>query len=91
MPIKVLVPTPLQKFTKNQPFLHCSAGTIAELLDSLEADCPGIKGSLCDESGIPRRFVNFYLNDEDIRFLQGTATVLTDGDVVSIVPAIAGG
>jgi molybdopterin converting factor small subunit len=91
MAVKVLIPTPLQKLTKDQATVECEGGTIAELLDSLEHNCPGIKERLCDESGKLRRFVNFYLNSEDIRFLDGEATELADGDEVSIVPAIAGG
>lgn len=91
MSIKVLVPTPLQKFTNNQATLECSGSSIAELLDSLEQNCPGIKERLCDESGKPRRFLNLYVNSEDIRFLDGTSTPLKDGDEVSIVPAVAGG
>jgi sulfur-carrier protein len=91
MAVKVLIPTPLQKLTKDQATVECEGATIAELLDSLEQNCPGIKERLCDESGKLRRFVNFYLNSEDIRFLAGEATELADGDEVSIVPAIAGG
>jgi sulfur-carrier protein len=91
MAVKVLIPTPLQKLTKDQATVECDGTTIAELLDSLEQNCPGIKERLCDESGKLRRFVNFYLNSEDIRFLDGEATELADGDEVSIVPAIAGG
>ena len=91
MTIKVLIPTPLQKFTKEQATIECSANNVQELIDALEADCPGIKARLCDEEGIPRRFLNFYVNAEDIRFLQNTETPLKDGDEVSIVPAVAGG
>ena len=91
MSVKVLVPTPLQKFTNDQATLECSANNVAELLDSLEQSCPGIKSRLCDEEGKPRRFLNFYVNSEDIRFLEGTETPLKDGDEVSIVPAVAGG
>jgi sulfur-carrier protein len=91
MSIKVLVPTALQKFTNNQATLECSGNNIAELFDSLEQACPGIKARLCDEQGQPRRFLNLYVNSEDIRFLDGTATSLKDGDEVSIVPAVAGG
>lgn len=91
MAVKVLVPTALQKFTNNQATLECSGNSIAELLDSLEAAFPGIKGSLCDEQGKLRRFLNLYVNSEDIRFLEGTETPLKDGDEVSIVPAVAGG
>jgi sulfur-carrier protein len=91
MAIKVLVPTALQKFTNNQATLECSGTSITELLSSIEQACPGIKERLCDESGQPRRFLNFYVNSEDIRFLDGTSTPLKDGDEVSIVPAVAGG
>lgn len=91
MAVKVLIPTPLQKFTNDQATLECTGSNVAELLDSLEDSCPGIKGRLCDEEGKPRRFLNFYVNSEDIRFLEGTSTALKDGDEVSIVPAVAGG
>jgi sulfur-carrier protein len=91
MAVKVLIPTPLQKLTNNQPEVHCEASTINELLNSLEQSCPGIKARLCDEQGELRRFVNFYVNSEDIRFLDGANTSIQDGDEVSIIPAIAGG
>lgn len=91
MSIKVLIPTPLQKLTNNQATVECTADTVEGLLESLETSCPGIKARLCDNNGELRRFVNFYVNSEDIRFLQGAATPLSDGDEVSIIPAIAGG
>jgi MoaD family protein len=91
MAVKVLIPTPLQKLTNDQAIIECQGSTIAELLDSLETNCPGIKGRLCENNGELRRFVNFYVNSEDIRFLQGAETPLSDGDEVSIIPAIAGG
>jgi molybdopterin converting factor small subunit len=91
MAVKVLIPTALQKFTNDQATLECTGNNLAELLDSLEDSCPGIKGRLCDDEGKPRRFLNFYVNSEDIRFLEGTDTTLKDGDEVSIVPAVAGG
>jgi molybdopterin converting factor small subunit len=91
MAIKVLIPTPLQKLTNNQAVLDCEGNNIQELLNSLDSSCPGLKARLCDETGELRRFVNFYVNSEDIRFLDGANTVLNDGDEVSIVPAIAGG
>ncbi|MGB3311004.1 MAG: MoaD/ThiS family protein [Nodosilinea sp.] len=91
MAVKVLIPTPLQKFTNNQAALECSGGNIVELLNDLETSCPGIKARLCDDAGELRRFVNFYVNSEDIRFLDGKETALSDGDEVSIVPAVAGG
>ncbi len=91
MAVKVLIPTALQKFTRDRATIDCDGKNIAELLDALEASCPGVKARLCDESGQLRRFLNFYVNDEDIRFLDNTNTPLKDGDQVSIVPAVAGG
>lgn len=91
MSVKVLIPTPLQKLTQDQATVECDGSTITELLESLEQNCPGIKARLCDDKGDLRRFVNFYVNSEDIRFLDGTNTALADGDEVSIIPAIAGG
>ncbi len=91
MAIKVLIPTPLQKLTQNQATVECDATNISELLNSLEQNCPGIKERICDQDGKLRRFVNFYVNNEDIRFLEGQSTSLSDGDEVSIIPAIAGG
>lgn len=91
MSVTVLIPTPLQKFTGDRAKLDCDASSISELIDALEGSCPGIKARLCDEQGKPRRFLNFYVNSEDIRFLQNTDTTLNDGDEVSIVPAVAGG
>lgn len=91
MPVKVRIPTPLQKVTKNQPEVAVSAKNVKELLENLERQFPGIRDRLCDESGRVRRFVNIYLNEEDIRFLKQESTPLKDGDEISIVPAIAGG
>ncbi|TAE60448.1 MAG: MoaD/ThiS family protein [Nostocales cyanobacterium] len=91
MAVKVLIPTALQKYTNNQATLECSGSNVSELLDSLETACPGIKERICDEAGKPRRFLNIYVNSEDIRFLENTETALNDGDEVSIVPAVAGG
>jgi sulfur-carrier protein len=91
MAVKVLIPTTLQKFANDQATIECTAGNVSELIDSLDKTCPGIKGRLCDDEGKPRRFLNFYVNSEDIRFLDGTKTALNDGDEVSIVPAVAGG
>lgn len=91
MAVKVLIPTPLQKLTRDQATVECDGNNIVELLESLEQNCPGIKARLCDDKGELRRFVNFYVNNEDIRFLQGAETPLQSGDEVSIIPAIAGG
>jgi sulfur-carrier protein len=91
MSIKVLIPTPLQKFVGDKATLECEAGSITQLIEALETQHPGIKARLCDDTGKLRRFVNFYLNSEDIRFMENESTELSDGDEVSIVPAIAGG
>ncbi|HBE18880.1 MAG TPA: molybdopterin synthase sulfur carrier subunit [Cyanobacteria bacterium UBA11149] len=91
MAVKVLIPTTLQKFTNEQATIECTAGNVSELIESLDKTYPGIKGRLCDDEGKPRRFLNFYVNSEDIRFLEGINTALQDGDEVSIVPAVAGG
>jgi len=91
MAVKVRIPTPLQKLTENRAEVSCEADSIQTLVENLGAQFPGIKERICDEAGELRRFVNVYVNEEDIRFLQGVATPLKDGDEVSIVPAIAGG
>ena len=91
MPVNVLIPTPLRKFTNNQETVTASPGTVATLIADLEQQYPGISKSLCDGAGELRRFVNLYVNEEDIRFLAGKDTPINDGDAVSIVPAIAGG
>jgi molybdopterin synthase sulfur carrier subunit len=91
MKIKVRIPAPLQKLTQNKPEVEVEATTIRELVDNLDSLYPGMKDRLCDESGKIRRFINFYVNNEDIRFLKGDETPLKDNDEVSIIPAIAGG
>jgi len=91
MAVRVRVPTPLQKLTGDQAEVEAEGSTVGKLIESLEAKYPGLKERLCDETGKVRRFVNIFVNDEDVRFKDGEATALKDGDVVSIVPAIAGG
>lgn len=91
MPIKVRVPTPLQKITKDQAEIVVNGSNVKELIEDLEKNYPGMKERLCDEKGKLRRFINIYVNEEDIRFLQKDETSLKDGDEVSIIPAIAGG
>ena len=91
MPITVRIPTPLQKLTGDKPEIVAIGGTVQELLADLERQYPGFKDRLCDPQGRLRRFVNIYVNEEDIRFLKAEATPLKDGDEVSIIPAIAGG
>ncbi len=90
MAIKVRIPTPLQKLTNGKSEVESSARTVVELVDALEKDFPGMKERLTD-GGKVRRFINIYVNDEDIRFLNKEETALKDGDTISIVPAIAGG
>jgi molybdopterin synthase sulfur carrier subunit len=91
MPVTVLVPTPLQKLTNGNAEVSADGATIADVVASLETQFPGIKERLCDDSGRLRRFVNVYLNNEDIRFAQNEETPVKDGDELSIIPAIAGG
>ena len=91
MPAKVRIPTPLRKLTQNRDTVQASGATIGAVVDNLEQQYPGLKERLCDERGELRRFVNIYLNEEDIRFAQGKQTAVQDGDEISIIPAIAGG
>jgi molybdopterin synthase sulfur carrier subunit len=88
---KVRIPTPLRKLTNNEEIVEVSAPTIGEAIAELQSRYPGFKERLLDETGAVRRFVNVYVNEEDIRFLQNTDTRLKDGDEISIIPAIAGG
>jgi molybdopterin synthase sulfur carrier subunit len=90
MPVNVLIPTPLRKLTNEQETVAVAPGTITTLIADLENKFPGLGGRLTDDSGNLRRFVNIYVNEEDIRFLSGKDTAVNDGDAVSIVPAIAG-
>lgn len=90
MGVKVRIPTPLQKLTEGRSEVECSAKNVAELVDALEKDFPGMKERLTD-GGKVRRFINIYVNDEDIRFMNKEETAIKDGDNISIVPAIAGG
>jgi len=89
--VTVRIPTALRRVTQGQGEVQIEATTIADLIENLEKEFPGIKERLVDENGEIRKFVNFFVNDEDIRFLQGKDTQLKDGDVVAIIPAIAGG
>ena len=91
MSVIVQIPSPLRKLVNNQSQVEIQAKNIGELLDGLEEAYTGIKEKLVDENGEVRRYVNIYLNDEDIRFLDVIDTILNEGDEVAIVPAIAGG
>lgn len=91
MAIKVRIPTPLRKLTQDLEVVEVESTSIAGLLADLETRFPGMKERLVDEGGNIRRFVNVYVNEEDIRFLSNLDTPLKSGDEVSIIPAIAGG
>ena len=91
MATNIRIPTPLRKLTGEQEVVQADGSTVGELLHSLDASFPGLKERICDDQGNIRRFVNVYLNDEDIVFLDEQATAVREGDEISIVPAIAGG
>jgi len=91
MAVRVRVPTPLRKLTNGADEVDAQGSNVRTLVEDLERSFPGIKEKICDESGKIRRFVNIYVNGDDIRFLQNMETSLKEGDNISIVPAIAGG
>ena len=91
MPVLVRIPTPLRSITNGSTEVQARAGTVTDLVADLERQFPGLRERLVDEQGELRRFVNIYVNEEDIRFLEGRKTALKETDIVSIVPAIAGG
>jgi sulfur-carrier protein len=91
MPISVRIPTPLRKFTGGAESVTASGATVAAIVQDVEGRHPGLKERICDDAGKVRRFVNVYVNGEDIRFLSSLDTAVKDGDEISIVPAIAGG
>ena len=91
MSVQVRVPTPLRRFTGGADEVSVSGATIASVVEDLEQHHPGIRERICDEEGKVRRFVNIFINGDDIRFLSNLETAVKDGDEVSIVPAIAGG
>jgi molybdopterin synthase sulfur carrier subunit len=91
MPVPVRIPTPLRKLTQDREIVEVEGATIRDVINSLEQNYPGLKERICDEKNNIRRFVNVFVNDEDIRFLQDAETAVKPGDEVSIVPAIAGG
>jgi molybdopterin synthase sulfur carrier subunit len=87
----VRIPTPLRKLTNEIEVVQAAGSNIGEVLDHLNKACPGLKERICDDAGNVRRFVNIFVNDEDIRFLEDKSTPVKETDEVSIVPAIAGG
>ena len=91
MSVQVRVPTPLRRYTGGAEEVSVDGDTVAALVSNIEQNYPGIKERICDDQGNIRRFVNVFVNGDDIRFLDNLETALKDGDEVSIVPAIAGG
>ena len=89
--ITVRIPTPLRSMTEGKGEVEGAGDSVSALIEDLNGTHPGLKDRICDEQGEVRRFINIYVNEEDIRFLTGKETPLKDGDEVSIVPAIAGG
>lgn len=90
MAATIRIPTPLRSLTKGHDEVTASGATVREVIDDLEASYPGVRDRLLDDKGV-RRFVNIFVGDEDIRFLDGPNTSVKDGDEISIIPAIAGG
>lgn len=91
MSASVRIPTPLRQITGGAADVSIDAGTVREMIEALEKQFPGMRERLCEENGQVRRFVNVFVGDEDIRFLQGVETRIPDGEQVSIIPAVAGG
>lgn len=91
MAIVVKIPTPLRSLTRGLAEVSVAAGTVREVIDQLEKEYEGIRERLCDADGSLRMFVNLYLNEEDVRFLDNLETKVKDGDGIYIIPAIAGG
>jgi sulfur-carrier protein len=91
MQVRVRVPTPLRRFTQGKDEVSAEGASISAVIESLEHSHPGIRQRLLDDKGELRRFVNIYVNGEDIRFLDALNSQVKDGDDISIVPAIAGG
>ncbi len=91
MSVTVRIPTPLRKLTRDQELVQAVGSTVGEILQSLDTSFPGLGERIFDDQGQVRRFVNVFLNDEDIRFLSALETPVKENDEISIVPAIAGG
>ena len=91
MSLRVVIPTPLRKFTSGADVVEVEAGTIQQVLDHIETKYPGFRASVCDDSGSLRRFINIYIDGEDVRFLENLSTPAADGSEIAIVPAISGG
>ena len=88
---KVVIPTPLRRFTGGAESVELDATTVQDVIDTLDSRFPGIRGGVCEASGALRRFINIYVDGEDVRFLNDLATPVKDGAEIAIIPAIAGG
>lgn len=91
MPVQVKIPTPLRKFTDGADIVALEGDTVGAILKALDAKHPGLLDKICDKNGNVRRFINVYAGDDDIRFLDGLDTTVSDGTEISVIPAIAGG
>ncbi len=91
MSIRVQIPTPMRQHTGGKADVEAAGATVQAVLDDLGRQCPGISDRLFEKPGQLRRFVNVYLNDEDIRYLDGLNTAVKDGDELAVIPAVAGG
>ncbi len=91
MSVSVRIPTILRTYTEGEAQVPADGGVLSEVLDSLDGSYPGIKGRIVDEQGQLRRFVNVYVGNEDVRFLDGLSTEVADGSEISVIPAVAGG
>jgi sulfur-carrier protein len=91
MAVKVVIPAQLRQYTQDQSSVEVEASTVGEVLDAVEQEYPGIKERICEPDGRIRRFVNVFVNGDDIRALNGPETAVKDGDEVGIIPAVAGG
>ncbi len=91
MPVEVRIPTVFRKFTNNEAVAEVDAGTVAELIDELGTRFPGLRDQVLTDEGSLHRYINVYVNDEDARYLDKLETKVADGDVVSLLPSVAGG
>ena len=91
MAVQVRIPTPLRRLTNQESTVQADGSDLSAVIDSLDTSYPGIKARLCDDNGELRPFVNIFVNGEDVRYLDGLNSAISDGDELSIVPAVAGG
>lgn len=91
MAVKVVIPAQLRQYTQDRSSIDVNASNVSEVLDAVEAEFPGIKERICEPDGRIRRFVNVFVNGDDVRALSGADTDVKDGDEIAIIPAVAGG